>query len=213
MQIFIKSINKIVSIENYYSIIYILNSIQYKKLIFDLDEEMIVSKSATNSCSEKEILVLHNPYDINLNDTKILKELYKNTERSIKKEMIEEIGIITSETVKLLSTISYESECELTFEPEFDYSKFLSAFSLKFVETDANNYLEKFIKYIKINASLFNIKVVITFGLGYVLSEEEKQTLNNELTSLGVFVIDFISKEDYISNQKLLLIDDDYCVI
>jgi CRISPR type II-A-associated protein Csn2 len=202
---------KAIDLNSSLTLIQLENSWYYRNIVFNLDQFIILSIDNKEVNIDKECLIIYNPYQINLKEKKLVNALYKKIETSLNEEKRMMLMDIESKSIELLESISDDLNVGIDYNDNIDISKLLSSFDLSFKEPDTTNYLEVLISYFKINIELFKTKFIITYGLSFLLSNEETATLEHELSILGINLIDFCFIKNNL-NQSLI-IDDDWCII
>ena len=172
-KLFIKCINKVIVFDsNIYKII-IENNELYKELNFNLQENLIYSIDDKIIPLDNRLLIIPNLFHIDINDTKLIKALYKKIDKLIKSKYLEDISKIEEKVLVLFEKISLDLDGYLDYNVNVDISKMLGSFSLSYKTIEYNNYFELFICYIKAYVDLCNIDIIITYGIDSVFNTKE----------------------------------------
>lgn len=208
-KIIIESLNYTMLLDKSIKTIYIENSKLYQLLSLNTEESITYIVNDNIVDLTKNALILYNHFQININDSKLVKALYKKIEKEIKIKYKENLNKFEQSALQFLSEISLEEIAELDYEEEIDISKLLASFNVNYKVSD--NYFERLVNYFRIYKETFNNTLIISFGLLNLLEEQEVELLKKELLYLDIVLIDVI-----YSNKKLakdLIIDDDWCII
>ena len=211
LNLYLKSLSYSVRLENRLNVINICNKHLFRSICLSPIEYISFNNGIEEVNFDKKVEVLSNIYGIDLNETKIIKELYKRIDNRINRDYEISISKINAEIQNLLSLVSLDFDNNIEFNDSIDLPKILSSYSVKYSEVCNENYLELLIKYIKNYAELFNVNIFITCGLSNLLENEEMNVLNKELLNIGAYIVDFVySKERETFN--ILNVDSDFCI-
>lgn len=208
-KIIIELLNYSLFLDKSIKTIYIENSKLYQLLSLNTEESITYIVNDNIEDLTKNALILYNPFQININDSKLVKALYKKLEKEIKIKYKENLNKFEQTALQFISEISLEEVAELDYEEEIDISKLLASLNVNYKVSD--NYFERLVNYFRIYKETFNNTLIVSFGLLNLLEEQEVELLEKELLYLDVVLIDII-----YSNKKLakdLIIDDDWCII
>ena len=160
--------------------------------------------------SSKKLIIIHNPFNLDINDSKTIKALYKLLEKEIHGKLENELLIIEKVLFEISDKLILSSNINLDYEAQIDVSKLLSCLGIKYNTYD--DYLSNLLQYIKIQSNLFSKKIIIFFGLSSMLSVDEINRLNVELINNDISLIDISFSIKNISNNSLI-IDEDWCIL
>lgn len=212
-KIYLKAIDKIFELNDQFNKISINDTKLYRNIALNYEDEIIISDLNNTFHFDKQIMVLQNVYNLNINESKNIKELYKRIEFIIKSKYECLIDKINNISFELIDSLSLEFDNNIECDESIDISKLLSAYSIKYEEVNEDNYLIVLINYLKMCADILKAKAVLSFGLSYMLSKEEIELLNKELVNIGICIVDILFDNDQTSEYNLITIDNDYCVI
>lgn len=210
IKLFIESIGKTLEIENGIYQIIIENPITYRNIVLNVDAKIILSNDNKVLDLTKEAIIINDPLGIDINDSKILKSLYKLLEKTINEKYSNDIYEVEKALFNLAEELIISSNCNLDYEFQIDISKVLSSVGIKYKYS--NDYFTNLLEYIKISLKLFSKSIFIIFGLSNVLCEEEINILNNELVKINSSVID-ISFSSVSTKNTSLIVDEDWCIL
>lgn len=214
-KIFIECINQIIEFDSNIKTIKLTNTSNYRSLSLDITHQITVSEDDSIIDIPKNVLIIYNPYEINLNDKKFLNALYKELEHSISDEekiviqKLEKIGFDLLDDLQLKTLLPFE------YQEEIDISKLFTTFNVSFPKIDYQNYLELITNYFKIATVYLKTKFVISFGLLNLLTNDEIEILNKELSYNNLVLLDisFLKENNNEEPKNNYVISDDWCII
>lgn len=207
-KIYIEPINYVLKLENPIDKIYIDNQVIYRTISLKLSDNFILSINNNNADLEKNTLIIYNPFELNINDPKLIKALYKKLELKILSPLNETFNSIETKLFEFINELTFD-EMPLDFEKEIDVKKLFSCLGILYYESE--DYLERLVNYIKVYNDVFKNSFIISFGLTNLLKEDEEQLLTRELKLLNINLVDIIFCQK--NKQNTLYIDDDWCII
>lgn len=204
-------LDKSIEVANQLNIFKIESIVLYKKLYFEVDS--LVSVNINNQIVDfkSNCLVIHNLYELNINDKKHITQLYKKLENNIDDKTRVILAKIEENAIKVIEELAYKCSFDITFDSELNFSKFLSSYNVRFEEPSNTNYIEILIKYLKLLKEVYKIEFVFTFGLNDLLEENEISELNYQLSCLDITIIDIKFERKNIKEK--FVIDTDWCII
>lgn len=209
-KIYLKAINKLITFEKSIFNINIESKNIYKDFIFNIEENVILSENNIE-LSDKYLEIIRNPFEIDINNTKLIKGLYKKFVTFLNEdEKMTKISEIERLIIDVIEDFKLTLDSNITMD-DLDYSKLLGAINLKFEEVHRDNFCDFLIGYFKIIADILNMKFVIAFNLFNFFDDNEIEKLEVELEALGIVIlnINFVFKDI----KSDLIIDNDYCII
>lgn len=209
-KIFIKNINQSIVLNENITSIYIENSIIYRELGINIYDCIIYSEDDNVKDFEKKSFIIYNPFEININDSKILKFLIKKIEKEIKQKYLNEIYDIESILFEVIEKSSLDLSVPITFSETIDISKLLSSLSITFMQ-ETECYLELLINYFKILIEFCSVSIIVSFGLINTLTKEEYQKLSEELKMLNLHIFDINFQPKYVKDS--IIVDEDLCIL
>lgn len=89
----------------------------------------------------------------------------------------------------------------------------MQSFNVKYGEEN-KNYIELLTSFINTINIVNKPKVFSSFNLTNLLTRDEYNLLKEELLIKQIILLDILkSPQDKIDNEKIFVIDDDYCII
>lgn len=208
-KIFIEPINYLMILDKYVKRVILEDSKLYQMISLELEKNVVYSINDKVEILEKKALLLYNPFQINLNETKLLKSLYKKLENEIRVKFSQKLNIIENSLLNFFDDLTMDEVIPVEYNEDVDIQKLFSSFGMCYKSSD--NYLERLVNYIKVYNEVFGNTIIISFGLLNLLNKEEVLLLEKELQYLNINLIDisFVNK----NIEKDLIIDDDWCII
>ncbi|QJA08592.1 type II-A CRISPR-associated protein Csn2 [Romboutsia sp. CE17] len=196
--------------ELFKKITYIVN--KYSKNIEEGNEIVLLENDNRLEIS-KNILVVNDFYNIDINSNKIIKSLYKEIEIQYNYEHGEENLLINLENIfrNLHETLSFY-DFELEYKREIKISELLKCIGLKFNEYYYDNPLDNLICLFDL-VSLFKLyKVIALINVKSFFSDEEiieiyKSALHRDIKLL---LIDYSDESELLEYESKLYIDTDF---
>lgn len=210
-KILLNSLNELVYLSNPITSIIIENPIIYRNVAFNLRNEIVLSEENNILDIDKYGLIVYNPFDLNINDPRLVKLMYKRLDKYRTEEYNVKIASINNELREVIYELSLNLDVVVEVGPDIDFQKLLSAINLKFVDPTFESFIQMFIKYLKVYLMFTSTKVVFTFGLISLFSKEEINELEKETLLLDIQIVDFKIQQENIKTS--LIIDKDWCII
>lgn len=158
---------------------------------------------------------LFNPFQIDLNNRKIIKKLYSIIKNEVlSTELIDEFSNISSSLLNFAEKLSETSMYNISFSINEDVEEFLKYIKVKIQDDESISLCEKIIDFINISSSLLNIKLLILINFRSYLDEEELYHIHKEAMykDVALLLIENSAKE-VLSNSRRFIVDKDLCEI
>ncbi len=211
IKLYINSINKTIDIKHGLYQIIIENPNLYRNIAINIEDEITLSIDEKIISFEKSTSVFYDPFNIDLNDSKNVKSLYKVLEKELHNSLVSELNDIENVFYDIVEKLIISSNMNIDYESQIDISKLLACFGIKY--TIYEDYMLNLIQLIKIQYELLSKKIVFFFGLSTVLNNNEINMLNTELLKNGLSVIDISFYPKIIDSVNYLIIDEDFCIL
>lgn len=213
-KVHIESLNKTILFDTSIKCLKFNNQLNYKEISLNLVNEIIFSINDLTVDLEKYGLIIYNPFQISLNDKKIIIAMYKELEKNCRNENnIALIQQIESKSFELFNNLLLDFDYTFEYNEEIDLIKLFSSFNLKFPKVEYSNYVELLTNFIKLNSIFNKSKIVVSFGTLSLLSKEELILFEKELAYNDIVMLDISYVGDRIIENKDLVIDEDWCII
>ena len=210
IKVFINSINVKVELDDNIKSIQIENPIVYRKIMMDFEEEVIVSYNDA-IIDDKHILLLNDPFNINLNDSRLIKALYKNLESKIFDGERQIIFNIENNFFELIDSLNLKIDSNIEYDETVDLLKLFAAFNVKLREFSYETYIDNLIDYIRLYIDLTNTQIILSFNLLKILSNDEIEILRCELKNFNLYLLDLSIEET--KDIKSIVSDSDFCIL
>lgn len=210
MILVLKRTNEEFSVESGLNSFYFENKEYYRNVLYSLEEEISLIDHS-NLISFSKCLVIKNILDIDLNDKKNVGFLYKLLTKKIKSEHYDDFKSVVSNFYKLFDDLLFEVDLPVEFNEE-DITKLLQSFDFKFKSSN-NYYVSALSDYFRTSMLINNFNAIMTFNLTNMLTNNEIFLLNEELKKSQIAVIDFDVFAGNNLPNKIIVIDDDLCII
>ncbi len=187
-----------------------------KGLFLEDDEQIMVSKDADMLSLSKEVFFVKSLFDLNPNSKKVLSMIYKQAPKAYmndeRKKVVENIQ---KEISDLLDDISSEFNYPMSYDRDFNIDKIMQVSSFCYSCNESIDFLNDFLSYLRAIQEISQCHFIITFDLLSVLESEKLPDLQNELSLMGLTLINLMpsSKNGKIIGANSILIDSDYCEI
>lgn len=169
-----------------------------------MNKDLVISKS---------IVIVHTPFQLELNSKKNLNYLYKEMQLISDEYEYENVSKINSDIVTYLDMISqklpYPIEYNFEFEPVQLYKQYEVHFDL-----EGTSLLEKVINFIRLEKILCDTKLIIFVNLKAYFDKEQLEEIYkvSNYNKLSLLLLE-TQKRDYITGEKYYIIDSDQCLI
>lgn len=175
--------------------------------------EFVLGDGASLLSIEKEIFIMHNFFEFDLNSKKIENAINNQILTLINSnDYFEILGEINEKFIELNEKIKNELDYDVSYDEDLGAEKLIKL--AKFKINLENELLNKIISYLEISLNLKRFRVIIFVGLSNVLSESDLNQLLKQLEylDLNVLLIETYKKYAYLDFEKTI-IDEDLCVI
>lgn len=161
----------------------------------------------------KEVELIMSPLDININNKRIISQLYDEL-LSISNEFIEEKFQMNSKIINYLDTLIWKSSYEnlkINLMPKWE--NLFKLYEIQ-IDTETTSLFEKLVEYLKVCSSILKTKLYIFVNLNQYFEESEMLELIEWVKRLKINVLLIESVEPlYNADNDVYIIDRDYCLI
>lgn len=206
--------------ENKVNVIVIENPRSMAEMIYDLNQqnlgnvsEFVIAENDKTLNFNHTAAVIFNPVTVDCNEKKILNKLYSEISAEAKENFYEKTNLLNSNIIKYMDELLIKVPYPVTYSENLDIADFLKAVNVC-IDDCSETFLEKITNYIKIIASLNNIKVVFMLNIKSYLDIKDIEELYKEARYNKIFLV-LIENivRDKIENEDILIIDKDLCTI
>lgn len=211
-KVFVKQLNQCIEFDTSIKVLKFNDVKNYREFVFNIYDSLIFSidnvEKPVDSCG----LIIKNPFEIDLNEKKLITSIYKRMQSQFTDEQLGYIQKIEEYSFKLFDELLEEQEYHLEYNESVDIVKLFSNYNISFPVIEYDNYLELFFTYCKLNAMYNKTKIVISFGVSNLLTEKELELLKIDLELNDLVLLDIMFNNKFNSKNDLI-IDDDWCII
>lgn len=206
--------------ENTVQIISIENKALFSKALQNLwnqyngqEGSFILSEKGKILKIGKEAEVIFNPFDLDINNRKILTKLYKEIAGVTSEEYIEEATIINSRILDFITKIIDQLPYNLELDADMEVSEVLKIYNVRF-EEDAITMVERIRDYIFTVHKVCGTSLFIFINLKDYITAEELLLLYKDifLEKVSLIIIEGRQNRKY-EEERTLIIDEDLCTI
>lgn len=134
-KVYVKPINKVIELNKNVNSIIIESPSLLRSIYFDLNNNIIYSINNIPFELEKIACVIKSPLDLDLNEVKIIKNLYKKLEKHIIEEKFEKLNIIESKLFELIDEVIEDTIIPVECNEKIDIQKLLGSLSIAYRES------------------------------------------------------------------------------
>lgn len=206
--------------ENVATILVIENKGAMVEIVRDLiiqsrggEGQFILSNNGKELKLNKNLDVVINPFEINLNEKRILTAMYKRLEESAN-EHIEDKEKLNGLMVNLLDEIlETETAAFYDYDFELEWKDLFKLYNVR-VADDTESLLELIVEYIKTVACYLGIRLVVFVGLDMFFSSKDLNLIISQANYCKVHLLLISARElDNICECNIYILDGDKCVI
>lgn len=186
-----------------------------QNIIFQIDgmEGSFVLSDEQEINFQRDVVLIAEPFNIDLNNRKIIGKLYGQL-AEVAKEQVEDYNNINKNVIetleKIYAGIAYNN---INFNLEFDWKELFKLYNVK-LEENYDTLYEKLEEYIKVLANILHPKLVIFLNLKKYLEKEQMENLLMSSFYNKITILLIESDEGYyLEKEKIYIIDKDRCLI
>ena len=224
MKIINKNWQRKIEIED--NIIYTLvfeNKKYYRENIIELinqhkgnEGRYILSNDNKEISFDKNSYIITDIFNIDINNKKVLSKIYS----SLLKEIVENISSYNELSTNIrvyFEKLIFNSSLEIEQGEEIDMCSLLKLGDFK-IHVEQDDFLEKFVKFLKVLTELCGCKIIFVVGLHTVFTQDEiieiyKEVCMNKINIINIEYQQFnnLSNENY--KEIVYIFDEDNCEI
>lgn len=177
------------------------------------ESQFVLSENMEILNISKNCLLIHNYFDLDINNKKIINEINNRVLNYIsKQDFVQEFCELNKILIDLNDKIVENFDFKLEYDADFTYDKFVKISNYK-IESQ-NNFVDKLLSFIKIYTALKKTKLIIFVGLSLYLSKNELEIFIKELNYLELKCLLIEPRLKYnLENAGHIIIDEDLCEI
>ena len=161
----------------------------------------------------KEVCLITDVFELNLNTKKSLSVTYKNIENDyIADEQRIILADINSNIIKLLDQISHSYDMRLEYNSNISFSDIFNMTSLK-CSFNKESFVDDFVNYVK-NVKINNdIRILFVLNLFDFITIDEFNLIIKELEYMNICLFNISGHYKPFKVNKTIIIDEDLCRI
>lgn len=173
-------------------------------ILSDADKELNISK---------KVHFIINPLSANLNEKKIISQLYGELENAVKEQYIEAYSSLNSSIVNFIDGLIQTQPYSIGLKMDANLSGLLKLYDVKF-ETDDISLIEKLITYLKVMHQVCHTEIFAFLNLKSYLEDTELVQLYEAAFYEKVHIWLIESRyEKKLMHERVKLLDKDLCII
>lgn len=178
-----------------------------------LEGQISISEADKKLNITKDIICIINPFDISLNDKKIIAQIYKELHIISSQELVEQKARMNQYIIDYFDLLVARSPYPLSFDIDIDEIGLYKLCHLEFQNND-EEILDIVTEYIKMAKRVCNIKLFVFVNLKSYITREQYQLLYDTIKYEEVCLLDISNLHEYsIDDEKGYIIDKDLCII
>lgn len=167
--------------------------------------QIIFSKDFEPIEANKIALFVPSLLDLDLNTKKILNQTYKYISEYCNNDKVrQQLSSINKEMFSLLDEVIYNFDGNVNYSKEATVIDVLNIGNVRYVD-NGNNFVERFVLYIKNVKNLSNFNILIVNDLFKFLKENEIHLLIKEIEILNVHILNIEGKGNFIDKDSIIL--------
>lgn len=206
--------------ENQIPVLVIESSEMFSKLIQELYQsrqgiagKFVLSEGDKLLPIGKSVELVINPFEIDLNEKRILQKLYQEMESQVQEQLVLETTEIHGKLISYLEEIAQKITYPVIFDLETNVLGLMKTYNVR-LEAETNTLLEKLVEYFKLLHQLCRINVAICVNLKTYLSETELSQLYEALFYEKMNLILLENRQGKrLKEEKICIVDEDGCII
>lgn len=179
------------------------------------NRDWVLSEENTIMKMDKYVEFIINPFDVDLNQKKLLTALYSIIDTEVQNsELLLEWNALHSIFINFAEKIADQTFYDLNLTNEFCIKDFLKFMDVKFVD-DNSGIVEKLISYLRLVKEILGVRLIVFVNLHTYLSEEELKYLYEQAFywKIHILVIENAVPEERLDIENVIIVDKDACVI
>ena len=173
----------------------------------------VLSQNQEIVAIQKKLSFLVEPFSVECNSKKILTALYRNLQKDMQEEWIEERANFNQYFYRYLDVVCRQSVLPLVYDTELDDTEIFKLGGLH-IDTEGVTLLERLVEYLIIENEILGYSVFVFLNLKSFLPQEDIQSLYQECFHRKIFLILIeASEHEHLEEEKTCVIDKDKCII
>lgn len=201
--------NTILVIENHIvlgNILKIMNDIVH----YSIDSNEVVLLHKGDNIIAKANLIL-DPFNIDINSKKILKELYKQIQSTFQvDEMIHEFYNGVVHINNMIEDVLQDYDIDFEYNHDLEVQSYLKLMNLRINDLRSLSFYDQVLNYLEIISELFPTQPIIFYNLLSYLSDEQIKMLCDFKNYKHLYVLFIENKDRNLNDFIKYHIDDDF---
>lgn len=206
--------------ENEVQVLIMENPKTFAETIWDFQKQMMGEEGQIILSDNDKILPLEkcseliiNPFDLEINNRRILGKLYQEMKEISDEDFYLQIGELRTKIVTYLDDVSMKLPYPICFNSEMEVLNLYKLFDLK-LEEGSDSLLQKVTDYLKIMSSLCGIKLVVFVNIKNYFNDEQLLELykTSFYYKINLLLIE-AAQRNRISGEKISILDSQDCLI
>jgi CRISPR-associated protein Csn2 len=178
------------------------------------DGELFLTSEGKPVKLNKEGCVIFNPYEIDVNERKILNHIYEEMREIMETTYYEESANINGACVSLLDEIEKRLPYSMEYSLDMDFTQLLKMYNVKVV-SEEGDLLSRVVNYIRLSHQVLGTSIfMLVHGRDYFTPAELEQL--KEMVAYEQVILLFVENrmdEERQQDERWWIVDDDACII
>lgn len=164
---------------------------------------------------EKNMSIILNPFELDINNRKILTKLYSELKKlSVDEDLYIESNQLLSEIEKYMEKLIDESDYNMEYDIDVDFTALFKMFNLR-LKQESTTLLESIIDYLSVMQQILCKNIFVCINLKCYLSEVEMKQLYEmaDYKKISLLLIEGRQPEQILTEEKMFIIDKMGCEI
>lgn len=177
------------------------------------DGRLLLSENGKEVGFGKTVEVVFNPFQLDINNRKMVSALYKDLSEAAKDSMLIETAELNADFLRYFDGLIEIYPYPVTYDDQIEVSELFKAFKVRF--DDSSDSLAEFVmNYFRMVSQVLGVRLFVFVGVKQYFSREELSFLYQSLFYEKIFLLDIESEQkDILKEEKTVTIDKDQCII
>ena len=177
------------------------------------DGGLLLSENGKEVVFGKTVEVVFNPFQLDINNRKMVSALYKDLSEAAKDSMLIETAELNADYLRYFDSLIENYPYPVTYDDQIEIGELFKAFKVRF--DDSSDSLAEFVlNYSRMVSRVLEIRLFVFIGVKQYFSREELSFLYQSLFYEKIFLLDIESEQkDILEEEKTVTIDKDQCII
>ena len=206
--------------ENECQVLVVENPKTFSEIVWDFhrqmlgeEDKLVLSENDKVLLLEKNCDLIINPYDLEINNRRVLGKLYQEMKAISNEDFYIQAGEVRTKIVNYLDDISMKLPYPICFNAEMDVMNLYKLFDLR-LEEEIDSLLQKVIDYLKIMSSLCGVKLIVFVNIKNFLCEEQILELYKAsfYCKINLLLIES-AQRNKLTGENIAVLDGQDCLI